>query len=156
LDALGINLGFLACIHNQLFNSGGGAQEVGLYPDPGLRWKDVASQLLVGLKMLVWHPRRVKTPRKRLRRSSTDAQAKGGQIVREANERAEAVAREVKGRGGRGSSPRDEKLAVAEVQQERERILSDLRGQVAALAMAVAQKLIGETLDEKRQHATYR
>jgi F-type H+-transporting ATPase subunit b len=31
--------------------------------------------------------------------------------------------------------------------------LSDLRGQVAALAMAVAQKLIGESLDEKRQHA---
>ncbi len=32
-------------------------------------------------------------------------------------------------------------------------MLGDLRGQVAALAIAAAQKLVGETLDEKRQHA---
>ena len=38
-------------------------------------------------------------------------------------------------------------------QQERNRILGDLRGQVAALAAAATQKLIGQTLDEKRQHA---
>jgi F-type H+-transporting ATPase subunit b len=81
----------------------------------------------------------------------SDAQAKGGQIVREANERAEAVAREVRAEAEEEAA-RERELAVAEVQQERERILSDLRGQVAALAMAVAQKLIGETLDEKRQH----
>ncbi len=36
---------------------------------------------------------------------------------------------------------------------ERERMLGDLRGQVAALAMAAAQKLIGEALDEKRQRS---
>jgi F-type H+-transporting ATPase subunit b len=41
--------------------------------------------------------------------------------------------------------------AVAEAAQERERILSDLRSQVGLLAMAAAQKLIGEALDEKRQ-----
>lgn len=32
-------------------------------------------------------------------------------------------------------------------------MLGDLRGQVAALAIAAAQKLVGEALDEKRQHA---
>ena len=42
--------------------------------------------------------------------------------------------------------------ALAEVQHERERILGDLRGQVAALSVAVAQKLIGETLVPDRQH----
>ena len=42
---------------------------------------------------------------------------------------------------------------MAEVEEERNRILADLRGQVAALSIAAAQKLIGEALDEKRQHA---
>jgi F-type H+-transporting ATPase subunit b len=83
---------------------------------------------------------------------TTEAQAKAGQIVREANERAEAVAREVKAET-EAEAAREREVAMAELQQERERILSDLRGQVAALAMAVAQKLIGESLDEKRQHA---
>ena len=31
-------------------------------------------------------------------------------------------------------------------------MLADLRGQVAALAMAATHKLVGEALDEKRQH----
>ncbi len=82
----------------------------------------------------------------------SEAQAKGGQIVREANERAEAVAREVRAEA-EAEAEREREVALAEIQQERERILSDLRGQVAALAMAVAQKLIGESLDEIRQHA---
>ncbi len=42
---------------------------------------------------------------------------------------------------------------MAEAQQERNRILGDLRGQVAALAIAATQKLVGQTLDDKRQHA---
>jgi F-type H+-transporting ATPase subunit b len=41
---------------------------------------------------------------------------------------------------------------LAEAQQERNRILGDLRGQVAALAIAATQKLVGQTLDEKRQY----
>jgi F-type H+-transporting ATPase subunit b len=32
-------------------------------------------------------------------------------------------------------------------------MLGDLRSQIAALAIAAAQKLVGEALDEKRQHA---
>jgi F-type H+-transporting ATPase subunit b len=42
---------------------------------------------------------------------------------------------------------------MAEAEQERNRLLGDLRGQVAALAIAAAQKLVGESLDERRQHA---
>ena len=42
---------------------------------------------------------------------------------------------------------------LVEAEQERNRMLGDLRGQVAALAIAAAQKLVGETLDDKRQHA---
>jgi F-type H+-transporting ATPase subunit b len=43
--------------------------------------------------------------------------------------------------------------AAGEAEEERNRILSELRGQVAAISIAAANKLVGETLDEKRQHA---
>jgi F-type H+-transporting ATPase subunit b len=42
---------------------------------------------------------------------------------------------------------------VAEAELERNRILGDLRSQVAALAIAAANKLVGEALDEKKQRA---
>jgi F-type H+-transporting ATPase subunit b len=42
--------------------------------------------------------------------------------------------------------------AREDAEAERNRILSELRGQVAAIAMAAANKLIGEALDERRQH----
>jgi F-type H+-transporting ATPase subunit b len=42
---------------------------------------------------------------------------------------------------------------MAEAELERNRILGDLRGQVAALSIAAANKLVGEALDEKKQHA---
>jgi len=43
--------------------------------------------------------------------------------------------------------------ALTETELERNRILGDLRGQVASLAMAAANKLVGEALDEKKQRA---
>jgi F-type H+-transporting ATPase subunit b len=82
----------------------------------------------------------------------SDAQAKAAQIIREATERADVAAREVRTQADEEAA-RERELAVAEVQQERERLLTDLRGQVAALSMAAAQKIIGESLDENRQHA---
>lgn len=42
--------------------------------------------------------------------------------------------------------------AAADAEEERNRVLADLRSQVAAIAVAAANKLIGESLDEKRQH----
>ncbi|MBE2200104.1 MAG: F0F1 ATP synthase subunit B [Anaerolinea sp.] len=41
--------------------------------------------------------------------------------------------------------------AAAEAEQERDRILADLRSQVAAIAIAAANKLVGDSLDEARQ-----
>lgn len=43
--------------------------------------------------------------------------------------------------------------AVAAAGEERDRVLSDMRGQISSLAIAAANKLVGEALDEKRQHA---
>jgi F-type H+-transporting ATPase subunit b len=81
-----------------------------------------------------------------------EAQLKATQVIREATERAEAIGIEIKADAEK-LVEKERSDALVEIQQERERILSDLRGQVANLAVAVAQKLIGETLDEKRQHA---
>ncbi len=80
-----------------------------------------------------------------------DAQAKAAQVVRDATERAEAVGREIRAQVD-GELAKERANALVEVQEERDRNLSELRGQVAALAISVAQKLIGDTLDEKRQH----
>ncbi len=81
-----------------------------------------------------------------------DAQAEASKVVREANERAQSVAKEVKAEAeAEAAKARDASLAEAEV--ERNRILGDLRSQVAALSIAATQKLVGEALDEKRQRA---
>ncbi len=80
------------------------------------------------------------------------AQAEASQKTREATERAEEAAREVHAQA-EADAAKAREAALAEVDQERERILADVRGQVAALSMAAAQRLIGEALDEQRQHA---
>ena len=81
-----------------------------------------------------------------------EARSKASQIVREASERAEAVAREIKAEA-EAEAARIREEAVEAAQAERERILRELRSQVAVLAIAAAQKLIGAALDEQRQHA---
>lgn len=81
-----------------------------------------------------------------------DAHAEASKIVQEATDRAAVAARDAKTAAETQAAAAREAI-VSEAQQERNRILGDLRGQVAALAAAATQKLIGETLDEKRQHA---
>lgn len=81
-----------------------------------------------------------------------DAQMKSAEIVREATGRAEIAAREVHA-AAEADAAKTRENALADFQQERTRILGELRGQVAALSIAAAQKLIGESLDEQRQRS---
>jgi len=81
-----------------------------------------------------------------------DAQTRSAHIVNEANERAEKAALQVKADAEQDIA-RERESALAEIAMEREHILGDLRGEVASLAIAAAQKLVGEALDEKRQRA---
>ena len=85
------------------------------------------------------------------RKIIADAQATANQKVREATERAEAVAQEVREQA-EAEAVQAREAALQDAQQERDRILAEVRGQVAALAIAAAQKLVGEALDEQRQH----
>ena len=81
-----------------------------------------------------------------------DAQAEAGKVVREATERAATAGKDVKA-AAEAEAAKAREAAMAEAELERNRILGDLRGQVAALAVAAANKLVGEALDEKKQHA---
>jgi F-type H+-transporting ATPase subunit b len=82
----------------------------------------------------------------------SEAQATATLKIREATERAEIAAGEITSHA-EAEAAKAREAALAEVMQERERILADMRGQVAALAMAATQRLIGDTLDERRQRS---
>jgi F-type H+-transporting ATPase subunit b len=68
-----------------------------------------------------------------------------------------AVQAEETGAGILAKANEDAKSVVAgareDAEAERNRILADLRGQVAAIAIAAANKIVGESLDESRQRA---
>ena len=79
-----------------------------------------------------------------------EAQAKSNQIVREASERAEHASRDIT-HSAEVEAARLLEQGKKDVEIERNRVLTELRGDVAALAIAAAQKLIEVNLDEKRQ-----
>jgi len=80
-----------------------------------------------------------------------EAQNKANQVIRESTERAESAALEIRATA-EADAAKQREAALAEVHVERDRMLGDLRSQIAALAIAAAQKLVGESLTEKRQH----
>jgi F-type H+-transporting ATPase subunit b len=80
-----------------------------------------------------------------------EAQGKASQIVKDATARAQQVEKDIKA----NAEVEIQKMRAAanvEIQAERERALKEMRSEIAALAIAAAQKLVGEALDEKRQH----
>ncbi|HSB89455.1 MAG TPA: F0F1 ATP synthase subunit B [Anaerolineales bacterium] len=78
------------------------------------------------------------------------AQKEAEQKLREAAERAEQLAKELRGQTEKETAEARQ-AAAKEAEQAHTQALAELRGQVAALAIAAAQKLIGEALDERRQ-----
>jgi F-type H+-transporting ATPase subunit b len=81
-----------------------------------------------------------------------EAQTEASKVVREATDRAALAGQDVKA-AVEAEAAKAREAAVAEAEIERNRILGDLRSQVASLAIAAANKLIGEALDEKKQRA---
>ena len=81
-----------------------------------------------------------------------EARAKAAEIRADASVQAEETAKGIEAKANA-----EAKAIVAAAQQdaeeERNRILSELRGQVASIAIAAANKLVGEALDEKRQRS---
>jgi F-type H+-transporting ATPase subunit b len=80
------------------------------------------------------------------------ARSEAARIIEEARSRGEEVARQVETEA-RAEADRIRAEAREAASQERDAQLADLRGQVASISMAVAQRLIGDALDAKRQQA---
>lgn len=80
------------------------------------------------------------------------AQQDAQQRTRQAAEAAEQVAREIKAAAEKEAAE-IRVAAAAEAEQAKLQALTELRGQVAALSIAAAEKLIRESLDERRQRA---
>jgi F-type H+-transporting ATPase subunit b len=80
------------------------------------------------------------------------AQQEAAERVREATERADEAAEEIKAEAEKEAIEIRHNASL-DAEQSKAQALGELRGQVAALAIAAAQKIIGETLDERRQHA---
>lgn len=93
-------------------------------------------------------------------RDNADAEAK--KIMEEARVRADKEVQtrittaEEAASGITAKANEDAKEIIAnareEAEEERNRILSELRNQVAAISIAAANKVLAESLDEKRQH----
>ncbi|MBX3048548.1 MAG: F0F1 ATP synthase subunit B [Anaerolineales bacterium] len=81
-----------------------------------------------------------------------DARTKAATEAREVTTRAEEQAKQIRA-AAEATAGKAREEALAEVDAERARVLSDVRGQVGALAIAAAQKLIGDAMDEKKQKA---
>jgi F-type H+-transporting ATPase subunit b len=90
---------------------------------------------------------------KEAKRITAEAQVKANDVIKAATDKAEVAGREVK-EAAESEATRVRQEKLAEVQQQKSQILGELRGQIAVLSIAAAQKLIGEALlkDEKRQH----
>lgn len=79
-----------------------------------------------------------------------EAQRQANEKVREAVSRAEEAELELRTEA-EVEATKIREAALGDAEQEKAQALGELRGQIAALAIAAAQKVIGESLDEKRQ-----
>ena len=80
------------------------------------------------------------------------ARAEAQKIRAEANQQAEQAAAKVRA-DAQAEAEKIKADALAGLSGERDKMLSELRGQIAALAIAASNKLIGESLDRRRQEA---
>jgi F-type H+-transporting ATPase subunit b len=81
-----------------------------------------------------------------------DARAEAQKIRAEANQQAEQAAAKIRA-DGQAEAEKIKADALAGLGGERDKMLSELRGQIAALAIAASNKLIGQSLDRERQQA---
>ncbi len=151
LDALGINQGFLIA---QLVNFG---------------------IIFILMTTLMWRPlvNMLDARSAKIQKGLEDAQAAANarlnaeaeaeKILQQARTEAQGVIEEARGRGegvakqieaeARADAEKIREDARAAAVEERNAQLAGLRSQVASISLAVAQRLIGEALDEKRQQA---
>jgi F-type H+-transporting ATPase subunit b len=149
LNALGINLGFLI---GQIVNFGIIALLLGVALwGPLQRMLDSrTAKIQKGLEDAAAAANARRNAETEADKILSAARADAARVVEEARARGEEVARSVESEA-RTEAERIRAEGRTRSNEERDRQLADLRGQVASIAMAAAQRLIGESMDEKRQ-----
>lgn len=154
MDALGINLGFFIA---QLVNFGLIFLLLAKFAWPRvLKMLDERSERIAkGLE----DARAAEEARENAERERdkllTQARAEGQKGIDEARQRGEEQLKQIL-REAQGDADAIRNQARLQAEEERNRILAETRGEIVTLAMAAAERLIGDSLDEKRQKAIIR
>ena len=90
----------------------------------------------------------VQTLKKKRKKLLPKRKPKNNRRFREAIDQAEATVRDILSEA-ETNSEKIRESARTEAQEQREQILADVRGQIAGLAIAATEKLVGETLQDK-------
>jgi len=151
LEALGINLGY---VFVQLFNFGilFVVLRAWVYKPIIKMLSDRREKIAKGLEDARVAAEARANAEAKAEEIISEAQNKASEIVREATVRAEQATKDIKVAAEKEAADA-RKNALADIDEERNQVLGEVRGQIVVLAMAATQKLVGEALDEKRQHA---
>lgn len=149
MAALGINLGYLI---SQIINFG--LLVVLLYfvaYKPILRMLDERSaRIRQGLEDAETASRRAAEIEQEFEQRMTEARKEGQEQVARATQAGQRMREEILQKAREDAQTLIEK-AKEEVARDREQAMSELRQQVADLSLAISQKVIGQTLDERAQ-----
>lgn len=151
LDALGINGGFLLA---QFFNFGiiFAVLTVALWR-PLVNMLDARSaKIAKGLEDAAAAANARLNAEQEAEKIRTEARAEVQKLIEDSRGRGEEVAKGIEAEA-RAEAEKIRAQARQAATEERDQQLAGLRSQVAAISVAVAQRLIGEALDEKRQQA---
>lgn len=150
MEALGINLGYLI---SQIVNFT--LLALLLYfvaYKPVLRMLDERSaRINQGIQDAEQASRRAAEMEQEFERRMAEARRQGQEIVAQATQASERAGQEILERAREESRAQIER-AREEIARERDLAMADLRRQVAELSLMISEKILGEALDEQRQH----
>jgi F-type H+-transporting ATPase subunit b len=150
MEALGINLGFLIVLTLNFI-----ILAIVLYAwayQPILKMlDDRKAKIAQGLEDARIAGEARANAEKEAQKILNDAQAEAARRVAEATQRAEQAAAAVRA-AAEEERARIMNAASADAELERNRVLGDLRPQVAALALAAAQQVVGEVLKKEEKY----
>ncbi len=149
MEALGINLGYVV---SQIFNFT--LLAVLLYfvaYKPVLKMLDERSdRIKTGLEDAEKASRRAAEMEQEFERRLAEARKEGQEIRSQATQMSEKARLEILEKAREEARAEIEKAKV-EIVRERELAMADLRQQVADLSLTISEKVIGETIDERKQ-----
>ena len=149
MEALGINLGYVV---SQIFNFT--LLAVLLYfvaYKPVLKMLDERSdRIKTGLEDAEKASRRAAEMEQEFERRLAEARKEGQEIMAQATQMSERARLEILEKARDEARAEIEKAKV-EIVRERELAMADLRQQVADLSLTISEKVIGETIDERKQ-----